>query len=202
MTTCPPSTSTDVLQSAFLTLLPCLERHGRVAFRHLRCPHARQEAVQEMQALAWNWFVRLARRGKDAARFPATFAVFAARAVRCGRRLCGAERAGDVLSPRARRRHGFAVVPLTDGGTLPGVLLDDALSDNTQTPVPDQVIFRHDFPAWLGTRTERDRRLVGALMAGERTQDVADQHGLYPRRSRTDFDESTRSMASVIVVIW
>ena len=36
-------------------------------------------------------------------------AQFAARAVRCGRRLCGQEKANDVFSSVAQRRRGFTV---------------------------------------------------------------------------------------------
>src|SRR5262249_17477508 len=62
-------------------------------------------------------------------------------------------------------------------------LLEEALHDNTQSPVLDQVIFRLDFPAWLATRTDRDRRLVQDLMRGERPQDVAQRYGLTPGRA-------------------
>ena len=45
-----------------------------------------------------------------------------------------------------------------------------------------QVSFRLDFPAWLLTRTDRDRRVVEDLMLGERTLDVARKFGLSPAR--------------------
>ena len=70
--------------------------------------------------------------------------------------------------------------------------LEEILQDNHQTPVPDQVTFRQDFPAWRLTRCERDRRLVDDLMVGERTLDVSAKHGLSPGRIsqlRRDFLE-------------
>jgi hypothetical protein len=57
-----------------------------------------------------------------------------------------------------------------------------ALVDNTRTPVDEQVAFRLDFPAWLNTLSDRDRRVVEDLMQGERTLDVARKHGLSPGR--------------------
>ena len=60
--------------------------------------------------------------------------------------------------------------------------LEEALHDNTRSPVPDQVAFRFDFPAWLNTLSERDKRVVEDLMVGERTLDVARKHGLSPGR--------------------
>ncbi len=190
-----PALSSEALQAHFLTLLPRILLHGRVAFRHLRCPHQKEEALGEMVALSWWWFVRLERRGKDAARFPSTLASFAARAVNSGRRLTGQEKAKDVLSPSAQRRHGFHVqsLPTSVGAShetlyaVPhGQQLHDAceerLRDNRRSPVPDQVAFRLDFPAWLGTVTERDRHLVEDLALGHRTLDLAGKYGLSPAR--------------------
>ena len=111
------------LHARFLSFLPRIELHGRVCFRHLRFPHRRQDAIQEMVALCWKWFVRLAERGRDATRFPSALATYAAKAVRSGRRLTGMERAKDVLSPLAQQRQGFAVVKLPDRGTLNGTPL-------------------------------------------------------------------------------
>jgi hypothetical protein len=105
-------------------------------------------------------------------------ATLLARAVNSGRRLCGHERKKDVLSPLAQRTKGFAVGKLPDFSTLNGSPLEDALQDNRISPVPEQVSFRCDFPAWRLTRSERDRRVIDDLMLGERTTDVASRHGL------------------------
>ena len=99
------------LHARFLSILPRIVTHGRVYFRQLRAGE-QEEAVQEMVALCWKWFVRLAARGKDATRFPSALATYAAHAVRSGRRVCGQERGRDALSPSAQRRHGFLVSTL------------------------------------------------------------------------------------------
>src|ERR1700688_2273616 len=179
---CHQAGAIDALQLRFLTLLPRIEVHGRIYFRHVKCPIQREEVIAEMVALCWKWFVSLARRGKDATRFPSALASFAARSVQSGRRLAGMERPKDVLSGRAQRQHGFVVEKLLDCSTLSSNLLTEALLDNTQTPVPDQVAFRNDFPAWRLSRTERDRRVIDDLMLGERTRDVANKFGLSPAR--------------------
>jgi hypothetical protein len=188
----PTALSVPVLQVRFLSILPRIELHGRISFRYVRCPHRRADAVAEVVALAWKWHLRLAERGKDATRFPSALATFAARAVRAGRRVCGREWARDVLSPSAQRRHHFAVECLPDFSTLGSNPLAEALVDNTQTPPPEQAAFRLDFPAWLQTRNERDRRLAEDLMTGERTQDVSTKFGLSPARVsqlRRDFHD-------------
>jgi hypothetical protein len=163
-------------------VLPKVVSHGRVSFRHLRSADRKEEAVAEMVALAWAWHLRLAERGKDATRFPTALATFAARAVRSGRRLAGMDRANDVLSPLAQWRQGFAVCKLPDSSTLDGSPLAEALHDNTQSPVVEQVCFRLDFPAWRASRTDRDRRVLDDLMLGERTLEVAGKYGLSPGR--------------------
>jgi hypothetical protein len=173
---------TPTLQARFLALLPRIELHGRIYFRQLRCRNRRDEALQEMRALAWRSFVRLIRRGKDPVDFPTVLASFAARAVRNGRRLCGQEKPRDVLSTQAQRRHGFTVDRLPDHSTLSANPYAEALHDNTRTPPPEQVAFRCDFPAWRRTRSQRDRKVIDDLMVGSRTLDIARKYGLTPAR--------------------
>jgi hypothetical protein len=92
-----------------------------------------------MVALSWKWFLAMARRGKDGREFPSSIAIFAARAVRCGRKVCRQESTRDALSPVAQGRHDFAVCTLPEFSTLSNNPLEEALTDNRQTPVPDQV---------------------------------------------------------------
>jgi len=132
----------------------------------------------DLLVLTPSWYRRLRQRGKDVARFVSTLASYAARAVKSGRRLCGQEKANDVLSPRAQRRYGFQVEGLPEDHNRLREPLLDALHDNTQTPVPDQVVFRVDFPEWRNSRSKRDRRLMDELLVGERTQDVSRKFGL------------------------
>jgi hypothetical protein len=197
-----------MLHTRFLRLLPKLETHARIAFRGVRCPVQQEDRVQECVALGWKWFLRLSEQGKDVFAFPMAFAALLARAVRCGRKLCGQERSRDVLSFVAQRRHGFRVERLPSstctnheqlyadphGQALLDVF-EERLRDNTQTPVADQVAFRIDFPLWRCTRSERDRRVIDALMAGCRTKDVSQMFGLSPGRVsqlRRDFLEDWR----------
>jgi hypothetical protein len=194
---CPPQTiDLTALHAVFLShVLPRVEAHGRVYFRHVKCLHLKEELLAELRGLAWKWYVNLVQRGRDVLTFVSALATYAARAVHSGRRVCGHEKVNDVLSPVARRRRGFRV------GSLPtstrrhhedlyadphGQALLDAfeerLRDNTLTPVPDQAAFRIDFPAWLRTLTGRERRLVRAMARGERTTDLSRAFELSPGR--------------------
>jgi len=182
------------LQSRFLSILPRIKTHACVYFRHLKCSTTKADRIAETLALAWKWFVRLAQRGKDATQYPSVLATFAARAVNAGRRLCGQLKAKDVLSERAQQGHGFRVEPLplstrTCHEELNGLggqrhldAYEERLQDNTMTPPDEQAAFRIDFPDWLTTRTERDRRIIGDMVVGEKTMHLARRFGISPAR--------------------
>jgi hypothetical protein len=185
----------DSVHAAFLALLPRIELHARIFFRHITCADTKAEKVAEAVALAYQWFVRLTQRGKDASQFPSVLARYAASAVKHGRRLCGQDKAGDVLSPRAQQQHGFRVERLPAANATPLEILygsplgqrkwdefEERLADNTITPPPDQAQFRIDFAAWLQTLTARERRLIKAMARNERTKDLSRQVELSPGR--------------------
>jgi hypothetical protein len=175
----PPSLAR--LQATFLSIVPRIELHGRICFR-TRSWQDQQEAVAEMVALSWRWFIRLAHRGKDATQFPSTLATFAALAVHSGRCVAGARQAKDALSPVAQRRYGFSVGRLPDISTLNGNPLFEALPDNTRSPVPDQVAFCFDFPTWLASLGARNRNIAQDMAQGLCTGELADAYGLSPAR--------------------
>jgi DNA-directed RNA polymerase specialized sigma24 family protein len=154
--------------AGFVALLPTVTRAARWRFRHIRCPGHRSDAVAETIAVAWSWYLGLAARGRDAAGFPSAFAGLAARAVGSGRRLAGQERIRDALSPSRLRRHGASVLLLSGDGTF-----DDALVENTRSPVWLQAQFRADFAAWFGRLSARRRRVVTLLALGYRTGELA-----------------------------
>src|SRR3954451_14915570 len=178
----PAGVSLEALHAGFLSILPRVRLHAEVYFRHLKCAFRKEDAIAETVAISWKWYVRATAKGKDVNEFVGTLATYAARHVKNGRRLCGQERSRDAISPVAQTRHDFTTASLPDSSSLDGNVLDEALHDNTRSPVPDQVCFRLDFPSWLNTLSDRDRRVVADLMAGERTLDVADRHGLSPAR--------------------
>ncbi len=103
----------------------------------------------------------------------------------------GQEKAKDALSPRAQNRHGFTVESLPHSlqttmqerygeprGQYKQDVLEERLHDNCVTPIPDQVSFRIDFPAWMRTRTERDRRIIDDMIRDEGTGALATKYGV------------------------
>ena len=177
------------LQASFLEVLPRIEGRARVYFRDVRCAFKKADCIAETIGLAWKWFCRLVQRGKDVLQFVGALASLAARAVRSGRRACGQERANDVMSRVAQRRHGFTVQPLTPTRTSHENLhsptsqrlqdiMEERLTDNTVTPPPEQAAFRIDFPQWLKTLTARERRIIRAMSGNERTKDLSQRFGV------------------------
>ena len=184
------------LHAVFLAeVLPRVEQHGRIYFRHVKCLDRKEEMLAELRGLVWKWFVALVRRGKNVLEFVSTLVSYAARAVHSGRRVCGHERKKEVLSPVAQRLYGFTVELLPQSTSTSHEHLhasphgqerldafEERLCDNTQTPPDEQAAFRIDFPAWRRTHCERDRRLIDTLMLGERTKEVSKKFGLSPGR--------------------
>jgi hypothetical protein len=192
------------LHAQFLLILPRVELHGRIFFRCLS-QQQKDELIQEMRALAWQWYLRLNERGKNPGDFMKAFTTLLARAVFSGRRLVGSLKAKDVMNPFTQRRLGFQVEPLplsprTSHEQLYAIpngqdlhdAFEERLRDNTTTPVPDQVQFRLDWPAFLATLSGRERRMIRVMAKNESTKDLARQFDLSPARisqKRSEFRE-------------
>ena len=183
------------MEERFLKILPKIQLHGRIFFRHIKCRQTRDEAIAEMVALAWKWFVRLTNRGKDVSNFPVTFCRFAGFAVKSGRRLCGQEKPKDVMSPVAQKLKGFRVesLPISSRTSHENLYasvqgqreldaFEERLQSNTTTPVDEQAAFRIDFPEWMKTWSERDKRIIRDMISGERTFDLSRKYGCSPGR--------------------
>jgi hypothetical protein len=161
------------LYVAFVAALPKILNVATYRFRHVACHDTREDRVCETVALCWVWFVRLVQKGRNPDTFMTALANYGATAVHSGRCACGMEKAKDVLSRRCQRRRGLRVSTLPDARRGEYVEIEEALHDNAQTPVPDQVQFRIDFPAWTHRLPEVKRRLVEMLALGHRTKDLA-----------------------------
>jgi len=175
-------------------ILPRIVLPGRVYFCRAKDPMKKEERLAEMVAMAWMLSFRLMERGWGVRRLPGAAAAFATRAVRSGLRLCGRrKKAKDAPYPPSRQRPCLVVRPPPEGADTNDGVFDDAPADNTVTPVDEQVAFRLDFPQWLSTYSDRDRRIALDLMVGERTMDVSEKYALSAGRvsqMRTQFHDS------------
>ena len=157
---------------------PCPRILKAAHFHRIPCPDSREDCVYETVALCWLWYVRLIRKGRNPGTFMTALARYGVTAVISGRRACGQEKVTDVLSHRCQCRQQFAVSTLPDEDIPEETSIDEALRDNTQTPVLDQVQFRCDFPAWKQRLPFRKRHLVDMLALGHGTKDLAVEFGL------------------------
>lgn len=149
-------------QEDFLRILPCVQRHARCYFRHLRA-EAQEEAVAQATALAFAAFRRLQEQGKDPFAFPSQLATIAAKQVQAGRSLGSRQSRTDILSPATQRRWGFQVRRLAPRRAAELESWQEAVVDNTQTSPADAAAFRMDFRHWLASLTPRNRQLVDLL---------------------------------------
>ena len=156
---------------AFLAMMPRLSAALAAGFRGFRSEQ-REDAVQEAMANAFTAFVRLWRRGRQQFAFPSVLARFAISQWLAGRRVGHRLNVHDVLSPYAQRRKLFYVERL-DRYDSPEAAWREVIVEDPQTPVPDQVAFRIDFPEWLSQLSRRDRRIAESLAQGQTTSAVA-----------------------------
>ena len=166
-------------QAGFLQVLPAVQTHAQIKFRALPAER-REEAIQEAIAATCLMYQLAVAKGKQNVIRPGPLADFAIRHVRTGRHVGGSQDAAkDVMSPVAQRRHGVQVhsyhAPRGGGGTDGWRQM--AIEDR-KTSIPDLAAFRIDFAQWLKSLTRRDRRIIAALVSGERTSSVAERIGI------------------------
>ena len=165
-------------QAGFLSVLPVIQTHARIQFRHLPISQ-REEAIQEAICAACQNYQLAASRGQLHVAHPSTLANFAVRHVLQGRHVGGSQDAAkDVLSPAAQRRYGFQVTDHPDRAASDEwqcVLLAD---HKAKAPIPDLVACRIDFARWLRSWSKRDRKIIRALASGEKAGAVAERFSL------------------------
>ena len=185
-------------QSGFLTVLPAVQTHAKIVFRHMPLIH-REEAIQEAIAAAVIAYRRLAAQGRLQVAHPGTIATYAAKHVRNGRHVGGhQDRPKDVMSPIAQHRHGIQLESY-DVGRSERSANDwrQLVIADRKASVPDLAAFRIDFADWLRSHTSRDRKIILKLGTGESTRAVAEQFGISEGRVsqlRRRYEQDWRAM--------
>ena len=164
----------------FLQMVPAITRYARLAFRNLQ-PQDREEATSEVVCSAFCAFRRLAGLGKQHLAFATPLASFAVAHFRAGRRVGSKLNSNDVASVVNQRQHGLSLRSLQSGLSDEGVWIE-ILADNKLTPVPDQVAFRMDFPAWFRLQNRRDRALAKFLALGNSATEASRHFGVSEAR--------------------
>lgn len=164
----------------FSAMLKPIRRQASIAFRYCRT-EAREELIQEVIANSYRAWVRLVKRGRADVAFPTRLAQFAIRQVRAGRKVGSRQNTLDLLSPSARRIHGFTIGRLdhrdNHSDTWQEMLVEDRRSGPSETAA-----VRIDVAAWFRMLSKRNRRIAKALALGGSTQSVARQFGISQAR--------------------
>ena len=164
----------------FLAMLPAIQAQAKFAFRRLD-PEAREDAIQETIANALVAFVRLVQREKLDIAYPTALTRFAVAQIHDGRRVGNRLNVRDVLSPYAQQEKSIRVERLDRFDEKDNEWVEAVVEDH-RTPVPDQVVFRCDFPIWLESLPRRNRRIALALAIGHTTGQVAKRFRVSPGR--------------------
>jgi hypothetical protein len=160
----------------FLTFVPIIRTHAQLCFRHLRGDW-KDEAVAEVIANACVAFARLVEQGREDLAYPTVLARYAVAQVREGRKVGSSLNVRDVLSPYAQQRKRFHVERLDYFDDDEGQWRE-AVVEDPNTPVFDQVCFRIDFPSWLSSLQRRNRRIAQSLSLGKSTKEVAKKYAI------------------------
>lgn len=156
---------------AFLAMMPRIQTHARIAFRHLRGA-TREELVQEVLCNACHAYARLVELGKQDLAYPSVLARYGVAQARAGRKVGCRLNVNDVTSEYCRRRKNVAVESLDrydeDEGAWQEVLVEDRRAGPAETAAA-----RLDIDEWFGRLRPRQRKIAQALALGERTGDVA-----------------------------
>jgi len=164
----------------FLAMLPAIQAQAKFAFRRLN-PEAREDAIQETIANALVAFVRLVQREKLDIAYPTALTRFAVAQIHDGRRVGNRLNVRDVLSPYAQQEKDIRVERLDRFDEKDNEWVEAVVEDH-RTPIPEQVMFRCDFPIWLESLPRRNRRIALALAIGHTTGQVAKRFRVSPGR--------------------
>ena len=156
----------------FLAMLPAIVTHAKIAFRHLRSPEAREEAIQEVICNACCAVARLAELGKLDLAYASVLARFGVAQPRDGRKVGCKLNVKDVMSPYCQRLKDVVVERLDRLDEEENAWAEVAVEDKTTGPA-EIVAFRCDFSDWLDSLSRRDRRIAKSLAIGNHTGDVA-----------------------------
>ena len=162
--------NTPAWHAGFLKLLPAIQTHLQLCFRHLD-PEAQDEAVQEAVANAMVAYARLADLGKENLAYASPLARYAVSQYLDGRRVTG-RNVRDVLSSLCQRVKGIVVQRLDYYDEETGQWQELIVEDRHATPAEVATV-RIDFQDWLRTLPRRERRVAMKLAVGESTSGVA-----------------------------
>jgi hypothetical protein len=166
--------------AGFLTMLPAIQAHAKVAFRHLD-PEAKQEAVQEVTANAAVAYARLFDLGKIDLAYAGVMARFAVAQVKDGRKVGTRANVRDVSSQYAQMRKGITMERL-DRYDKEASEWQEILVESRCVGPAETAACRLDFGNWLQCLPRRLRKIATTLAKGESTGKTAKKFKISPGR--------------------
>jgi hypothetical protein len=157
--------------AAFEAMMPTIETHARIAFRHLG-DDAREEAVQETVCNACQAYARLVELGKTGVAYPSALARFGVSQTRAGRKVGGKLNVRDVLSDYCQLKKNILVERLDRFDWEEEKWAEILVEDKNAGPA-DTAIVRIDFSAWMQLLPCRLRKIATFLANGETTSATA-----------------------------
>ena len=159
----------------FLTMLPQIVNHARLAFRDLR-PEARGEAVQEVVCNALKAFVRLVQLKKVSLAYPSVLAGFGVRQVKDHRKVGGHLNINDVTSRYCQVNKGVRVGRIDQ--------YDETEDEWTQLVIEDRTAGPAEIAAPASTSTHGLNRFRAATAASLSTSVLATAPAMPPASSK------------------
>lgn len=172
--------SASAWHDGFMALVPAIQRHARVAFRHLD-PDSREEMIQEVVCNSCRAYARLVELNKVDLAYAGALARFGVAQARTGRRTGGKLNCRDILSPYCQQKKHFSVERLDRYESDEDGWAEAIVEDRTAGPA-EIAAMRLDFSAWLSILPHRLRRIATFLGRGETTQAAARRFRVSPGR--------------------
>jgi hypothetical protein len=158
-------------QDAFMEMVPAIETHAKISFRHLDT-EAREEAIQEVVCNACCAYARLAELKKTDLAYPSALARFGVAQTKDGRKVGGKLNCRDVLSEYCQQKKKLLVERL-DQFDSEDEAWEEILVEDRHAGPADTAITRIDFATWLQLLPRRLRKIATFLGNGETTSTAA-----------------------------
>ena len=151
----------------FLAMMPAIQRHAKIAFRHLGAD-AREEMIQAVVCNCCRAYARLAELNKTDLAYPSVLARFGVAQTKEGRRVGAKLNCRDILSSYCQRKKKLTVERLDQYDSEEECWAEAIVEDHTAGPA-DTAATRIDFSAWLQILPRRLRKIATFLASGQTT---------------------------------
>ena len=169
--------SFPVWHEGFIAMLPVIQQHACVAFRHLD-KEAEEEAIAETIAHALVAYVRLFEQGKVDIAYPTVLALYGAKRVKVGRKVGMKLNVRDVASEYCQLSKGISIKRLDRYGHDEG--WREILVEDRNAGPAEMAASRIDVADWFRSLPPQDRQIASALAVGNSPGEVARQFRVHP----------------------